>query len=899
MFTSMFNSLSYTIPKCTMIDKVPQEEIENKRNYVESLLDDLILTTEDYGIEGHFTKIESDTLNDYISSDSISDSSTFYDYNDTVDSVAEHNKKSALNENICRSKLQDHLMNDFNTKKTVKINSLQCLFSWKLNRNTAHNIMKCIIDKYDNQTLNLSIPEFTFEKFIGNIIICFELFQNNDCEMAQIKMIELYKWIEIQDNRGEEFYLSIQIGLKHIVLSTFAQILITTNCVKEYQWLLDEIIPFENIEFKSKAAIYAVHAAVLVEYGEKICDFKKAKKYAKEACNLDSTNAQWQYVYSQVLAAHRYFLFKDQLFSNPTKNEICLVQNAVILSKENEEKINFHKFTLEWDIIINNFYRTVDKKSAAKNKELNEIIYEVIQAICKKEVNNSYFINWCKRTLMTVPIMVDNVILGKKLLKNALKMAPNNLVLLNAVEIATDFFNENDKLNNFFMNIAPEKENSLSNELQLIVDQHNIGKDAIPLLISLLKNVDGFDLWIILAQICSYNIIYKKNLRVGVDNFMMLIENKPIDTNDLIVHHYSIFMSNKKINLAELINNEIRLTIKNNSVTFNDMLYYLKVLSKILEVFKIKTIDVDPFMCSNLICNTFYDWTSNISEYHKNDNIFKHDVANQNVEKKLKKRKSRSKKHKYIVNVRTKIVTKKLKLNKNKKLDHPSNSKNIDLRFVKKKCSHLNNKKHFVGVTKVNFKRLVSFNYINNYFLVMKNCYVDLSISTYQKNETSAELYRNLVLDLIKKLPENTQIVYTDASKTCNGVGVSIVHKKKTYKLKIPENCDTYTAEAIAIRLAIGLANKLNGSHFMIMSDALSVLSRIQDNYKSDPIIKDILVESKLSTKKIAFGWIPGHCGIPGNEKANKAANEATKLSSITRISSIIDVNKVISLFRN
>lgn len=74
-------------------------------------------------------------------------------------------------------------------------------------------------------------------RYLSNLIIGYELFHNNDPESGQMKILEIGKWLEELDNSTDEFYLSINIGLKHVMTATFIHMLFATNLVGECKWV--------------------------------------------------------------------------------------------------------------------------------------------------------------------------------------------------------------------------------------------------------------------------------------------------------------------------------------------------------------------------------------------------------------------------------------------------------------------------------------------------------------------------------------------------------------------------------------------------------------------------------------------------------------------------------------
>jgi len=52
-----------------------------------------------------------------------------------------------------------------------------------------------------------------------------------------MKILEIGKWLEELDSGTDEFYLSINIGLKHVMTATFIHMLFATNLTEECKWV--------------------------------------------------------------------------------------------------------------------------------------------------------------------------------------------------------------------------------------------------------------------------------------------------------------------------------------------------------------------------------------------------------------------------------------------------------------------------------------------------------------------------------------------------------------------------------------------------------------------------------------------------------------------------------------
>lgn len=73
--------------------------------------------------------------------------------------------------------------------------------------------------------------------------------------------------------------------------------------------------------------------------------------------------------------------------------------------------------------------------------------------------------------------------------------------------------------------------------MKFAVEKHKIGEDPVIYLKSILNNYDSLIQWKILAQICSYTILFTDNLKYGLQIFMMLVEaeEKKMIHSDLIL----------------------------------------------------------------------------------------------------------------------------------------------------------------------------------------------------------------------------------------------------------------------------------------------------------------------------------------------------------------------------
>lgn len=131
--------------------------------------------------------------------------------------------------------------------------------------------------------------------------------------------------------------------------------------------------------------------------------------------------------------------------------------------------------------------------------------------------------------------------------------------------------------------------------------------------------------------------------------------------------------------------------------------------------------------------------------------------------------------------------------------------------------------------------------------------------------------------------------IFTDASKLSDsdpvGAAVWIPRYRIVLSHKCPPCTSVYSGESVALLEAVKYveSHKLNKS--IIFSDSLSCLQDINKfPFRSKVLlhsnlkIREILYRCHSSGIEVALAWIPGHCGIVGNETVDSFAKQAIEL---------------------
>jgi ribonuclease HI/exonuclease III len=139
---------------------------------------------------------------------------------------------------------------------------------------------------------------------------------------------------------------------------------------------------------------------------------------------------------------------------------------------------------------------------------------------------------------------------------------------------------------------------------------------------------------------------------------------------------------------------------------------------------------------------------------------------------------------------------------------------------------------------------------------------------------------------------DDTPVIYTDGSATggtSKGGAAAVVTKKtplipnspdkpnviETRKQKGANLTCSYGEEEGALDLALDWIEGNSPSAAVIITDSQSLCKGLQNN---NPDLEPLLKRIHSLPNKITIQWVPGHCGIAGNELADKAAKEATSM---------------------
>ena len=163
---------------------------------------------------------------------------------------------------------------------------------------------------------------------------------------------------------------------------------------------------------------------------------------------------------------------------------------------------------------------------------------------------------------------------------------------------------------------------------------------------------------------------------------------------------------------------------------------------------------------------------------------------------------------------------------------------------------------------------------------------IDISLADTKKGDVLPTEFRSRAMELLA-MYEGYTLVFTDGSKTAEGVGSAFVCGNDTRSFSLPALSSVFTSELIAIDKALRFVEVGTEDLHLILTNSLSSLLTLRSFYPSHPILQDILVRLSAidqTGKSVQFCWIPSHVGITGNERADAAARRASSVPCTRRL---------------
>ncbi|XP_075216241.1 uncharacterized protein LOC142321753 isoform X3 [Lycorma delicatula] len=364
-----------------------------------------------------------------------------------------------------------------------KLRYLEIPFNWNLNQVGPHqfNVIPRLEEKDEEIVDN---QEFKFRNicfsFILQLLLAYEYNRKENADFSRNSKTQLFALQMLNDcerllqtlkQKGckECLFLATYDVLLNIVLGSETYIMVELDMISDAKKNYDKIVTLSDQTAQQKAALLAIKAVSLMEYGSD--KLVLASEYISHAQQLDPSVAEWHFIFGQVLARIRRVKLQQEL---PLEEEITAMEKAVEMSDNERYKLHlaqsyrekaFRMFCTIRHAVKNN------KETYNKINEINTASCNIYRELLSKNSDNVRILARCAFGITKLPVPFRDVPLAVTSIEKAHELSPNNPMVNHFLGIIYERFANTHKSITLRMNFPCDMCEVMLDDIKLKIAQ--------------------------------------------------------------------------------------------------------------------------------------------------------------------------------------------------------------------------------------------------------------------------------------------------------------------------------------------------------------------------------------------------------------------------------------------
>ncbi|XP_075216232.1 uncharacterized protein LOC142321753 isoform X2 [Lycorma delicatula] len=452
-----------------------------------------------------------------------------------------------------------------------KLRYLEIPFNWNLNQVGPHqfNVIPRLEEKDEEIVDN---QEFKFRNFILQLLLAYEYNRKENADFSRNSKTQLFALQMLNDcerllqtlkQKGckECLFLATYDVLLNIVLGSETYIMVELDMISDAKKNYDKIVTLSDQTAQQKAALLAIKAVSLMEYGSD--KLVLASEYISHAQQLDPSVAEWHFIFGQVLARIRRVKLQQEL---PLEEEITAMEKAVEMSDNERYKLHlaqsyrekaFRMFCTIRHAVKNN------KETYNKINEINTASCNIYRELLSKNSDNVRILARCAFGITKLPVPFRDVPLAVTSIEKAHELSPNNPMVNHFLGIIYErFANKPDDASKYY-SIATDLGvfGAAMDLIRLNFSKNPKEYNPVPDLEKAAKTFLEKDRYYqALSQIASYYLFHRNNIPEAWKNVKKISASDP-NHSSLRTHKSITLRMNFPCDMCEVMLDDIKLKI--------------------------------------------------------------------------------------------------------------------------------------------------------------------------------------------------------------------------------------------------------------------------------------------------------------------------------------------------